>query len=111
MVSEASPAYASAGYLTKPDLHRRMAGEKLLVFLQRVYCWSVCSAGGEDLHEPLLSRDAEGEQDKGHETSTAGPLVPHSINRVDWELLLRSIVNNCQKGWNSVRGMSLSCSC
>lgn len=63
--------------------------------------------GTDELHEPLLEDDEC--KDRTRSGSTAGPLVPHSINKFDWEQLLRDIVSSCQKGWNSVRETIVSC--
>ena len=63
------------------------------------------SAGDDELQEPLIPGDHLDEADKDHDRSNAGQLVPHSINKVDWEQLLRSLVASCQLGWEAVRGL------
>ena len=31
-------------------------------------------------------------------------LVPHTINRIDWEALLQAFVDSCRAGWSGVLG-------
>ena len=69
--------------------------------------FDVC-AGDDELQEPLIPGDHLEEADKDHDRSTAGQLVPHSINKIDWDQLLCSLVASCQLGWEAVRGLPLS---
>ena len=74
-------------------------------------------ADEDELEEPLLGRSSPGAQEcepstsygdadgaKGNGQHGSVALVPHSINRVDWEALWRVLWSRCCRSWNSVLG-------
>eukprot|EP00884_Botryococcus_braunii_P009559 jgi/Botrbrau1/18604/Bobra.0367s0044.1 len=68
----------------------------------------------EELQEPLLqtvdsvSDDEDYLDSKGH-TPHHSALVPHSINRLDWQLLWQAIVESCTRSWSSLWVTLSSC--
>ena len=71
-------------------------------------------ADSEELQEPLLGQDADGtgrpEPDSPlHGRSRA--LVPHSINRLDWEELWRVLWGNCCEGFSGILGEASTLDC
>lgn len=62
-----------------------------------------------ELQEPLLqtvdnvSDDEDYGDPKGHQPEQSA-LVPHSINRLDWQVLWQAIVESCTRSWSSLWG-------
>ncbi|KAK9805095.1 hypothetical protein WJX73_005931 [Symbiochloris irregularis] len=59
--------------------------------------------GEDDLQEPLISSEDAAGASRDTDRSTSGAIVPRSVNRIDWEQLVRSLVASCQHGWEAVR--------
>lgn len=72
----------------------------------------------DELEEPLLGRSSQGAKTyepstslsdddgaKGKRQHGSMAVVPHSINRVDWEALWRVLWSKCCRSWSSVLGL------
>lgn len=75
---------------------------------ERIWVASTDNGSGE-LQQPLLqtlehpSDDEDFSETKGHQREQSA-LVPHSINRIDWQLLWQTIIESCSKGWSNIWG-------
>ena len=56
----------------------------------------------ESLQQPLLEDNADDSaaESRHHEESYA--IVPHSINKYDWEALIAAFASACKAGWSGV---------
>ena len=69
-------------------------------------------ADKQALDEPLLGdQDEDSSRRQGQEAASERPsssgssaVVPHSINRLDWERLLQALVEGCQAGIQTLWG-------
>ena len=78
--------------------------------MHMVHCSGDADAGSEELQEPLLGHDADGtssSEPAGSLPGSSRALVPHSINRLDWEELWRVLWGNCCEGFAGILGEAL----
>lgn len=62
---------------------------------------AACSADN-GLSEPLLKSNPESSAASDERPESSYAIVPHSINRYDWEALLAAFANACRAGWSGV---------
>ena len=61
--------------------------------------------GSPDLQQPLLqSEDSHQAQQSAQskQSSRSNALVPHSINKIDWEDLWQTVIANCSEGFQCI---------
>ena len=56
----------------------------------------------ESLQQPLLEDDADDSAAERRRHKESYAIVPHSINKYDWEALLAAFANVCKAGWSGV---------
>ncbi len=60
-----------------------------------------CTAD-ESLQEPLLGDEVDDAAAGSGRPEESYAIVPHSINKYDWEALIAAFANACKAGWSGV---------